>query len=396
MQNKLSFFSKFRRVTSSNKYIPEIDGIRFVAILLVVLYHINLNFQARDTGIYKDQQIKEFLEKYLFNGHLGVEIFFVLSGFILSLPFASHYLMNTNKPSLKKFYIKRLTRLEPPYILMLIIMAPLLYAAHRFSATVLVKSFFASLTYTHNFFYPGQVPFINGVAWSLEVEFQFYFLAPFLSYIFIFKKNVRRLVLTASILLLITMQSIFLIQFTSLFLFLQYFLLGFLFADFYITKDYKAINKAVSIPLGILSLLCIMAMPHDEHLNNYQILIYRICLMIFLFIFFYMALFSASWKKILSIPFIATVGGMCYTIYLIHFPIIKIMLQGIGNNMNFTNYFLANYILINICVLFVVLVLSALFYKKIEQPCMKSDWYLVFWKRFGKNIAPNYHSNASK
>lgn len=378
MLKKLSIFSGFKRITTSKKYIPEIDGIRFVAILLVVLYHISLHVQAKDTHIYRDQNIRILLEKFLFNGHLGVQIFFALSGFILSIPFASHFLSGSEMPTLKKFYLRRVTRLEPPYIIMLAALAPLLFIAHRFSGFVLLKSFFASLTYTHNFFYPGTVPFINGVAWSLEVEFQFYLLAPFLAYVFSFQKNIRRPLLVASILCLVVLQSFFPVKTTSLYLYLQYFLLGFLFADFYITKDYKTPQNIFSIPLGLLSLLSIMLMPHDEALFT------KIFLIISISIFFYVALFSSFWKRILSIPFISTVGGMCYSIYLLHFPIIKIIVEGMGKRLYFSNSFLLNYLIINIFLLTAVLLISALFYKKIERPCMKADWYIVLWNRLRK------------
>ena len=49
--------------------------------------------------------------------HIGVTIFFVISGFILGRLFASHYLLGHKKPALRSCYLRRLTRLEPPYLI---------------------------------------------------------------------------------------------------------------------------------------------------------------------------------------------------------------------------------------------------------------------------------------
>ena len=387
MFKKFSFFSVFKRITTSNKYIPEIDGIRFVAILLVVLYHINIYFQSKDTNSYRDQNIKLFLEKYLFSGHLGVELFFVLSGFILSIPFASHFLMKSDMPSLKKFYIRRLTRLEPPYIITMTVLMALLFFMHKFSGFVLLKSYLASLTYTHNFFYPGIVPLINGVAWSLEVEFQFYLIAPFLSYIFSLQKSIRRILIVVCIVFLIILQSLFITETVSLFNYFQYFLLGFLLTDFYLTKDYKTFKNMLSIPFGLLSILFILMTPHEKTLTGSELLVAKFYLILSIFIFFYMAIFSPFWKKVLSIPFVSTVGGMCYSIYLIHFPIINFIGKPLIARLNFSNYYTVNYILINIILLTAILLISALFYKKIERPCMRSGWHIALWNRI-RNTNP--------
>jgi len=167
-----------------------------------------------------------------------------------------------------------------------------------------------------------------------------------------------------------------------LFYYLQYFLLGFLLTDFYITKDYKSIKNIVSIPLGILSILCILCIPHEKTINPHDFLIYKFYLIALIFVFFYLAIFSSFWKKVLSIPFVSTVGGMCYSIYLIHFPVINFLGKPLITKLHFSNYFFINYLIINIILLIAILFVSAFFYKKIERPCMKADWYLVLWNRF--------------
>jgi peptidoglycan/LPS O-acetylase OafA/YrhL len=62
--------NKFRRVTSSGNYIPEIDGLRFLAISWIFVYHLNdyliKSFPVNDINIF---------HMILRNGHLGVELF---------------------------------------------------------------------------------------------------------------------------------------------------------------------------------------------------------------------------------------------------------------------------------------------------------------------------------
>lgn len=111
-------FNYLQRITSSGKFIPEIDGLRFLAILSVVLFHINGLILIYDKHVInKNNIIYNFINYILSHCYLGVPLFFVISGFILSMPFANYYLKGQNKPELKKYFVRRLTRLEPPYIL---------------------------------------------------------------------------------------------------------------------------------------------------------------------------------------------------------------------------------------------------------------------------------------
>ncbi|MDQ6888687.1 MAG: acyltransferase [Bacteroidota bacterium] len=176
--------NRFTRVTSTGSYLPEIDGLRFLAISWVFVYHLNdfliQSYHGNETKIF--QQI-------LGNGHLGVELFFVISGFVLSLPFAKYYFKQGNKVSLKQYFLRRLTRLEAPYFLIMIFLFLFLSATHLHTVRDLTPHLFASLFYIHNLVYPGTLPVINPVAWSLEIEIQFYIMVPLLARIFILQKK---------------------------------------------------------------------------------------------------------------------------------------------------------------------------------------------------------------
>ena len=109
----------FKRITSSGSFIPEIDGLRFIAIASVVIMHAGVYIMIKDQTNYVDTFDFELLGKILHHAMLGVPIFFAISGFILGLPFAKFHINNGKSINLKTYFIRRLTRLEPPYIVIL-------------------------------------------------------------------------------------------------------------------------------------------------------------------------------------------------------------------------------------------------------------------------------------
>jgi peptidoglycan/LPS O-acetylase OafA/YrhL len=171
---------RLRRVTSSGSYVPQIDGLRFVAIFLVIIYHS----AARGLKYYEPQGAGELaVVKYLPMGQAGVELFFFISGLIIAYPFLSG-----KPPSLGNFYKRRLLRLEPPYMITLLLCFLALgvlglkpEAAPQFAQQQepLWQSFLTSIFYLNGTLY-GTAPRLNPPLWSLEIEIFFYLLAPFI------------------------------------------------------------------------------------------------------------------------------------------------------------------------------------------------------------------------
>jgi peptidoglycan/LPS O-acetylase OafA/YrhL len=89
---------------------------------------------------------------------VGVELFFVISGFILAIPFAMQHLGNGNPVSLKSYYWRRVTRLEPPYLLMLFLCFATLVFYWGQSASDLALHMLASAVYMHNVFWRRALP----------------------------------------------------------------------------------------------------------------------------------------------------------------------------------------------------------------------------------------------
>ena len=96
------------RETSSGRFIPEMDGLRFAAIAMVVLYHLNGYLMAKTAFYERGTSQPDWLCRTALVGFHGVDLFFVISGFILALPFAAHHLAGAPSVSLRKYYLRRL------------------------------------------------------------------------------------------------------------------------------------------------------------------------------------------------------------------------------------------------------------------------------------------------
>src|ERR1044071_5658442 len=94
---------KLTRITDARKIIPEIEGLRFVSILLVVFSHIHNNTLHVYPGQYRSAEEKP-LAVFLEQCGAGVNIFFFISGFILAIPFLQAYVYRQRSISLKHYY----------------------------------------------------------------------------------------------------------------------------------------------------------------------------------------------------------------------------------------------------------------------------------------------------
>lgn len=166
--------------------IPVLDGVRAVACLSVVWFHLNVLSIALHA--WQPYPIANFLISAIaMQGGSGVTLFFILSGFLLFLPYARALLFTKEWPSARRFYLKRLLRIWPAYYVALFLMI-LLWNREYFQPQHLLDlglflTFFmdSSLSTFHQ---------INGPFWTLAVEWQFYLLLPFLA--LLFSRFVRR------------------------------------------------------------------------------------------------------------------------------------------------------------------------------------------------------------
>lgn len=358
---------QLQRITTQKKFIPQIDGLRFAAIASVVLFHI---YSALERGaIPPPVPMNEDLSKR------GVELFFAISGFILGVPFASHRLLNAPKVSLKQYFVRRLTRLEPPYFLSFPLWAAMQWVVFRRPLSDMAPHLLANCFYMHNLVFGAFPGAVNSVSWSLEVEVQFYTLVPLLSLIFcISNKRLRHTFILATMIVvgLISNPLHRSLHFHySIAYYLAFFLAGFMVCDLYITRrDWEP-----SFRWDILS-LCLWPFiwyPGKDVLH---------VLLPFVIILLYLAAFRgriSSW--IFSNRLLTIIGGMCYSIYLFHFPVIYAMKHitaywHVGDN--FWVFFAMQCCLI----LPSVLLFCGAFFILIERPCMDRNWPKKLWRQW--------------
>jgi len=366
--------SRLSRVTSGGRVIAEVDGLRFLAIFPVVIQHLSERLERNVSFTFQPGSEFEFTHYLTNRGFIGVYIFFVISGFILGMPFAAYFLRGGKKVSIKTYFIRRLTRLEPPYIIVLSLITVSLVVMGYYSWSEIWPHFIASVFYLHSIIFHSW-SYINPPVWTLEIEVQFYILAPFLAMLLfsIKPKILRRICLISFIFLIVLLQQYFRIphQYTILTILahIHFFLIGFLLVDIYLTDWDQGIKRKPHFNyLAILSFAAaIMLWSWDHFLIN------RILFSFALFVLVY-SVFRSTWiNRFVTLPWITAIGGMCYTIYLIHLPLIELFIR-FSKTIHVTDFFTINF-LIQLCLLTpILLTASIIFYLLIEKPCMHKDW----------------------
>jgi len=167
--------------------IPSLDGLRGIAILMVLIGHSAYSLPA---GIVP-------LVTFLGNGLLGVSIFFVLSGFLIH-QLSVREVQTTGRFDWKQFYIRRALRIFPCFYLFLIVICLLVNLGMlRLTGPMLFSAATFSLNYRHLWDH-GSTPsdyIVIGHYWTLALEEQFYLTWPLLMFLFLRRKLLKILVL---------------------------------------------------------------------------------------------------------------------------------------------------------------------------------------------------------
>jgi peptidoglycan/LPS O-acetylase OafA/YrhL len=367
--SRATFLNPYQRITSGGHFIPEIDGLRFVAIFSVFIYHLTGDVMRHSQASYASTLRLNGLFLVTQVLDIGVPLFFVISGFILSLPFAQTQ-RNLRRPvSLKNYFWRRVTRLEPPYILCLLLFFVLKIVASRGTAAGLAPNLIASIFYVHNqvFERPSDIDF---VAWSLEIEIQFYILAPLLASVFAISRRLIRISVLVAAVLLASSVSTLVSSDTHLKLSLlghaQYFLIGFLLAEIYLGSQAGRTSwlwDGLSIAGWCLLLFLLVA--------NTALSVWFIPWLILLL---YIAAFRGRASNlVITNCWITTIGGMCYSIYLLHNYIIAAT-GWATERLSLQDVFAVRLLIQFLLIAPVVLVVSALYFRFIERPCMRPNW----------------------
>jgi len=356
-------------------YRPEIDGLRAIAVGAVILYHAQIT-------VFGHQPFK--------GGFIGVDIFFVISGYLITSIILKE-LITTGSFSFKYFYERRIRRILP--VLLFVMLASLPFAWLYLLPSSLLdfsKSIVYSLGFSSNFYFwfSGQMygaesgllkPFLH--TWSLSVEEQYYILFPIVLLI-TFKYFRKYLIHTLIFGFIISLgladwgsKNYPSFNFYVLPTRVWELLAGSILAYFEITKGHRSKNKTLNLILPTIGLLLIghsILFFNDKmfHPSFYTLSpIIGVCLIIWF-----------SYKdelitKILSTKLFVGIGLISYSLYLWHYPIFAF-----ARTIEFIQGSLFNKLLLVI----IIFILSIFSYYFIEQSARdnKKKFKIVFLNIF--------------
>lgn len=165
--------TKALEISTQNNSILVLDGLRAIACLSVIFFHFRW-LSSENISAFPTKGPLAFVTAFFLFGNSGVILFFLLSGFLLFLPFAKALLIKDSQwPSLRRFYLRRVFRIIPAYYVALFLI--IIFSHPEFLQFAQWHVIVQFLTFTMNYNLAQQ---INGVFWTLAVEFQFYLLLP--------------------------------------------------------------------------------------------------------------------------------------------------------------------------------------------------------------------------
>ena len=304
------------------KYRPDIDGLRAIAVISVIFYHSDQTF--RDT-------------KILSGGFVGVDIFFVISGFLITSIILEE-LNRTGSFSFKNFYKRRIKRIIPVLLLVFVTTFPFIWlyfiptAFIDFSKSLLSSLFFVSNNY---FYLSGELydaensllkPLMH--TWSLSIEEQYYIVFPLILIIIFkfFKNNLFKLLLIFFFISFASMIYIFQknesLAFFSFFTRFWELLLGSLTAILYNQKKIiNNFNHNIYSILGLLMILFSIFFYDDSTKFPYYPTLIPV---LGTSIIIYFNNENSLTYKILSLRYLVFIGLISYSLYLWHYPVFAI------------------------------------------------------------------------
>lgn len=359
---------------STFKYRPDIDGLRAIAVLSVVIFHIN--------------------PKWLPSGFLGVDIFFVLSGFLITSIIYREMLVGAF--SFKEFYIRRIKRILPLFFVVLI--TGLLASWYVFlpkDSTRVAYTALSSVFFLANYYFARQggyfdtssdeKPFLH--LWSLSIEEQFYFVFPVFLLLILrisfLRKNILQIL---GLGILVSLSSAF-IDLNKIGVYWDAYYLSHIrvgemlvgsFLAVYMTEEKRREEKRAADYLGLilLAILLVCFFLDKVFVSPYfpGVLALVPCLATAGLI--YINQEATKISSLLSLKLMVWMGKISYSLYLWHWVVLAIMRYVYQESELPMSW--------NILAVMMMLVLSILTYYFVENPCRKLQW------SFGKNLVCFY------
>lgn len=353
-------------------YFPPLTGIRAIAVYMVFIFHLN-PFDEENYG--------RFLREYTSKFYVGVTLFFVLSGFLITFRY-----YNNKAFRFKQYFYNRLARIYPLFFI--IVTCTLLIRAYTQpydSIGQFLSIYLLNITFLKGFF---KDFFFSGLlqGWSLTVEETFYLAAPF---IFIAIKKSKASLLILPIFFIATglsMVALFSkVDFYGLFGSYRLLFSGTFFGrcvEFFVgvflallVKENRLIK--VSLPLTYIGIACVMFCIHLIPIKNRQtinivgiwdLISANLLLPASIFVFFYGLLTEKSLvSKILGSKIFVLLGKSSYAFYLIHIGYLSTLIRLFISNR------LLVFILINITAILLYLFLEEPLHRYFRNKVGKSN-----------------------
>jgi len=302
-------------------YRPEIDGLRSLAVISVIIYHANINIENI---------------QFLNGGFFGVDIFFVISGYLISFLIFKE-LSEKKTFSFSNFYKRRIRRIIPALLFVMMSSLPVAWIILPPSSFVgLSESILSSIGFVSNIYFHFSgieydawkglfIPLLHN--WSLSIEEQFYIIFP-LFVIIVFKFCRKYLLLF----LIFSFISSFLLHLlmnrdysSSTFYFLHTriweFIAGSILAYIEIKNGQRCINTKFNtfFPIIGLSLILYSLYFFNEGVHNLSYSLLSVVIGTCLFIWFTNK--NDIIKKIFSTKVLVYIGLISYSLYLWHYPL---------------------------------------------------------------------------
>ena len=340
----------------SLKYRADIDGLRAISVFAVIFYHANFVF---------------FENEIFSGGFIGVDIFFVISGYLItSLIFKDLY---NNSFSIIDFYIRRIRRIIPVLLFVIIVFIPIAYFFFLPSSLIdFLYSVISTLIFSSNFYFHHTGLIYGGPdsslkpllhTWSLAVEEQFYIIFPII--LILSRKILKKYIL-----------HIFILFFFASFISTQIISIKYPLYNFYF------INVRIwEILAGsTIAYLNINSIKYNNKYTNYFPILGMVLILLSIFLLYdemslpsiysmpavlgtcliiYFAHSENFLTKFLSLRVIVFFGLISYSLYLWHFPLFAFYNYIFFENESF---------LAKILIIIFSLILSCLSYHFIEKP----------------------------
>lgn len=294
---------------------PDVQGLRALAVISVILFHYDVTF--------------------LSGGYLGVDIFFVISGYVISLSIYNNLLKSDGEFSYMDFYARRARRILPAFLatIVLVLLTGSIFLSAYAYKNLDLSALFATFSLS-NFYFMSTTGYFDVSAvekpllhmWSLSVEEQFYLVWPFV-WVWIYKRQTvkarARWLIGLSILFIIISEVWVQIDRTA-----AYFMMPSRFFEFLLgasivafEKDFKLESKALNTSLFLLGLAGISyaLITYEEKMDFPGLLAVLPALSIAIMIY---SGKETPLNVLFSNKIARSLGAISYSLYLIHWPLV--------------------------------------------------------------------------